>query len=662
MAVRKILRQGVEKETGKSVVRYDDGTIEYSPVAAPAKSSAMSAIPAATPDFNLPPVSPGVMPFKGMINPPPLPGQSLHPGAMIGSTLAEGLSLPFAPLAGPAAPLIPPLAAGLGGGVGEFVSQATGDQPFDLNQIKRQAITQGVGSGAGRLLGAGISKGYSLISGGVSPEATKAISYLSKKGLKQPLLPAEATDNRVLDLLDNISQNSLIGSGAIAKYKLSRKVFMEGLTDDILTAFGKDADPDIMGKLFLDLIDDNLKMSRVAANNMYNLTDDLLRPVTKKIPIEVPSSFVDRLGKPLMTQQMQKVEVMRAPVNISRLKVFARNIQKTYKQAPAISAEAMGDDIVSEISAMPNTVDFAVAKDLKTRLMKKIDFFDVTDKTAPAKGIAKKGISMIDDAIENQLKGNHPEAYQMWRDANQTWKSTGAQFNNRFIRTILRKVDPDLGGDPEMIVQSVFKSGRVTRIQRVKSALDIGTNPEGRALWNKLKSWTIHDSFKKATNKDGEIIGTALDETLFGRNGLGDKVLRETFTPDEIGNLKEFTNALRVMQARSKEGTGRIWIQLTQAGAVMGVLSGQYRKASIALLGGPYMLARIFTNPKWSKSLIDGIKMSGNSQMFITAMSKLSAEVTGQKLLPSQQMLPQEVNYQATRPDIRTLPSMIGVE
>ena len=103
MAVRKILRQGVEKETGKSVVQYDDGTIEYAPAAAPAKFSTMSVIPAATPDFNLPPVSPGVMPFKGMINPPPLPGQSLHPGAMIGSTLAEGISLPFAPLAGPAA-------------------------------------------------------------------------------------------------------------------------------------------------------------------------------------------------------------------------------------------------------------------------------------------------------------------------------------------------------------------------------------------------------------------------------------------------------------------------------------------------------------------------------------------------------------------------------
>ena len=652
--VKKIVRQGTEKETGKSVVQYDDGSIEYA-VSSPKQSSA----PQFQPDINLPKVSPGILPFQGMINPPPPPSQSLHPGAMIGSTLAEGISVPFAPLAGPAAPFIPPLAAGLGGGVGEFVSQATGDQPFDLNEIKRQAITQGVGSGVGRLIGGGIQMGYNALSGGASPEAKKAISFLSKKGLDQPLLPAEATDNRVLDLLDNISQNSLIGGGSIAKYKLSRKMFMDGLADDILTSFGKDADPDTMGRLFMDLVDDNLKMSRVAANNMYNLTDSLIRPVHRRI---IPK---DILGAPLTglsPNQLKTETIVRAPVEIRRLKSFVMNLSKTQKQSTGISAEAMGDDIVSEISTMPNTVDFSVAKDLKTRLMKKVDFFDVTDKTAPAKGIAKKGISMLDDAIEKQLSGNHPEAYQLWRDANQTWKTTGQQFNNRFIRTIIRKVDPDLGGDPEMIVNSVFKSGSVSRIQRVKNALDIGSNPEGRQLWNKLKSWTVHDSFKKATNKEGEIIGTALDETLFGRSGLGDKVLRETFTPEEIGNLKEFTNALRVTQAKTKEGTGRIWIQLTQAGAVMGVLSGKYRNASIAILGGPYVLAKIFTNPKWAKSMIDGIKMSGNTQMFLTAMSKLSAEITGNTLLPSQKMLPQDVNYQSTRPDVRSLPNLTGVE
>lgn len=658
--VKKIVRQGHEKETGKSVVQYDDGTIEY------AEAPSLAPTQQPQPDMRLPKVSPGVMPFQGLINPPPPPGQSLHPGAMIGGTVGEVASMPFAPLAGPAAPFIPPLAAAGGGAIGEFISQTAGDEPYNLQEIKRQAIIQGVGSGAGRLLSGTIKKGMSMISGGASPEAKRAISFLSKKGLAQPLLPAEATDNRVLDLLDNISQNSLIGGTSITKYKLSRKLFMDGLTDDILTTFGRNADPDTMGKLFIDIVDDNLKMSRVAANNMYNLTDDLLRPVIKKVPVQVSSSFVDEFGRPLMTQQMQKVEVMKAPVNIKRLKVFARNIQKTSKQASNISAEAMGDDIVSEISTMPNTVDYAVAKDLKTRLMKKVDFFDVTDKTAPAKGIAKKGIAMLDDAIESQLKTNHPEAYQLWRDANQTWKATGEQFNNRFIRTIIRKVDPDLGGDPEMIVNSVFKSGRVSRIQRVKNALNIDSSNEGRALWNKLRSWTIHDSFKKATNKEGELIGTALDEALFGRNGLGDKVIRESFSPDEITNLKEFVNALRVTQAKTKEGTGRIWIQLTQAGAVMGVLSGQYRKTSIAILGGPAVLAKVFTSPKWSKALIDGLKLADRPQMFIQAMSRLSAEMSGNVLLPSAQMLPQDINYQSSpatiRPNPRNLPNPIGVE
>ena len=619
-------------------------------------------LPNIPPEVVLPPLPPGLFPIERMIQPPPPPEKSIHPGAMVGGALGEAISIPFAPLAGPLAPAVPPLAAGAGGAIGEFVSQATGDEPFNLREIKRQAILQGGGNAIGRLAVGTIKKGVALISGGASPEAKRAISFLSKKGLEQPLLPAEATDNRVLDLLDNVSQNSLIGGGAISKFKQSRKLFMDGLADDILTAFGRDADPDTMGKLFIDIVDDNLKMSRVAANNMYNLTDDLLKPVHRRIfPKDILGAPLDALNP----NQLKTQTIMRAPVNIGRLKAFATNISRTQKQASGISAEAMGDDIIAEISSLPNTVDFSVAKNLKTRLMKKVDFFDVTDKTAPAKGIAKKGISMLDDAIESQLKTNHPDLYDMWREANELWKSTGQQFNNRFIRTIIRKVDPDLGGDPEMIVNSVFKSGRVERIRKVKNALDISSNNQGRALWNKLRSWAIHDSFKKGTNKEGELIGIALEEGLFGRNGLGDKVMRETFSPDEIGNLKEFINALKVMQALTQEGTGRIFIQLSQAGAIVSVATGKYKKAAFTILGGPYIISKIFTNPRWSKALIDGLKLGNKPQAFITAMTRLSAEISGKQILPSDLNIPdfsKPTIQNLPESRIQRLPNPIGVE
>src|SRR3990172_6774328 len=373
-------------------------------------------------EYSLPSVSPA---FRGAgllnLQPPPSPESSIHPGATIGGTLGEAISLPFAPMAGPAAPIIPPLGAAAGGGIGELISQATGPDPINMAEIKRQALLQGGSSAVGRGIGWGIQKGYHAISGGETSAASRAWSYLTGKGSKQPLLPAEATENRVLDLLDNISSNSLVGGSAMQKYKVSRKLFMDGVANDILNAVGKNADPDDIGNLFLNIVDDNLKLNRVAANNMYNTVNDLLRPVAKKIPVEVPTSFVDEFGRPLTTTALKRTEIMRAPISIKRLKVFARKIRRVSSQAPDISAEAMGDDIVREILDMPDTVDFAVAKDFKTRLLKKINFFDATDKKAPAKGIAKKGISMLDDAIEYQLKNNHPKAYQMWREANEIW-------------------------------------------------------------------------------------------------------------------------------------------------------------------------------------------------------------------------------------------------
>ena len=437
---------------------------------------------------------------------------------------------------------------------------------------------------------------------------------------------------------------------------------MDNLADDILNAVGRNADPDDIGNLFLNIVDDNLKLNRVAANNMYNTVEDLLTPVSRRIfPKDILGTPLEGIG----LAQLKTERIIRAPIKINRLKIFARKIERVSSQAPDISAEAMGDDIVKEILDMPDTVDFAVAKDLKTRLMKKIDFFDATDKKAPARGIAKKGISMLDDAIEYQLKNNHPGAYNMWREANKIWESTGEQFNNRFIRKMIRMTDPDLGGDPEVLVQNIFKSGRVGRIDRVKNALDIRTSQEGKALWNKMRSWVIHDSFKRATNKDGELIGSALEETLFGRTGLGDKVLNRTFSPDEMANIKEFSNALKMIQERTKEGTGKIFIQLSQAGAIMGIATGRMRKAAITILGGPYIFSRIFTNPAMGRRLIEGLKLGNNPKAFISVMSRLSAEVGGDILSPSGQMLP-DIDYQSipstVRPGLQNLPSPIGVE
>jgi len=655
---RKIERIGIEKETGRKVIQYSDGSIEYA-VSSPTNEMPISPAP---PEISLPSVSPAFRPYGGLITTPPSPESSIHPGAMIGGTLGEVVSIPFAPMAGPAAPIIPPLGAAGGAAIGEFISQATGPNPINLAEIKRQALMQGGGSIIGRGIGWGIQKGANLISGGETPAAARAWSYLTGKGLKQPLLPAEATENRVLDLLDNISSSSLIGGSAMQKYKAGRKLFMDNLADDILNAVGRNADPDDIGNLFLNIVDDNLKLNRVAANNMYNTVEDLLTPVSRRIfPKDILGTPLEGIG----LAQLKTERIIRAPIKINRLKIFARKIERVSSQAPDISAEAMGDDIVKEILDMPDTVDFAVAKDLKTRLMKKIDFFDATDKKAPARGIAKKGISMLDDAIEYQLKNNHPGAYNMWREANKIWESTGEQFNNRFIRKMIRMTDPDLGGDPEVLVQNIFKSGRVGRIDRVKNALDIRTSQEGKALWNKMRSWVIHDSFKRATNKDGELIGSALEETLFGRTGLGDKVLNRTFSPDEMANIKEFSNALKMIQERTKEGTGKIFIQLSQAGAIMGIATGRMRKAAITILGGPYIFSRIFTNPAMGRRLIEGLKLGNNPKAFISVMSRLSAEVGGDILSPSGQMLP-DIDYQSipstVRPGLQNLPSPIGVE
>jgi len=65
------------------------------------------------------------------------------------------------------------------------------------------------------------------------------------------------------------------------------------------------------------------------------------------------------------------------------------------------------------------------------------------------------------------------------------------------------------------------------------------------------------------------------------------------------------------------------------------------------------------------RRLIEGLKLGNNPKAFISVMSRLSAEVGGDILSPSGQMLP-DIDYQSipstVRPGLQNLPSPIGVE
>ena len=531
------------------------------------------------------------------------------------------------------------IGAGVGGALGRAASetfqQIKGtEEPKSAKDIAKESIIAGAKQmgyeAGGKLLVGAAGKILAPFRKSVTPETQSVIKTIREfmpeeksilrpvsrlTGRKMPsLLPSEITENRTLDLLHNVAESSLIGGKKIADFKVIRKQAISDMIDDMVINFGERVEPDAIGEAVVLAVDRKLKARDLITKPLYNTVEEMVNKTIKKVPVTkmVDTGFVDKAGKPLMREVTEMVE--QGIISTKELKIFIQPMLKNMKEIGTIEAANAGDDLVKAIRDLPEYISFSSAKELRSRLMSKADEFAVINKKAPAIGKAKKLTELTDKAIQEGLRENNPEALEVWRAANKIYRHGEEKFNNEFIRRLIKAADDK--GNPEVIAKAIFKPGAISNIRKIKTAVDDAT-------YKKLKGWYVENLLKNSSTIEGEISGEKLNNLLFGKTGMGKQTLREIFSPAEYDNVSKVSKALDFIDKKQGEGTGRIFIQLTQAGAVMGIATGQFRNTSIAVLGGPAVLARLFTNPMAVKWLTTGAKLPANSPQVVSILGKL---------------------------------------
>ena len=118
-------------------------------------------------------------------------------------------------------------------------------------------------------------------------------------------------------------------------------------------------------------------------------------------PGEVPDFTSWRLFKSIKRDISPQIGVQ---VPTDSLKSFVAPLRRIADDLGSIEAKNAGDDLIGAIEDLPDTIDFNSARELRSRLISKVDEFSVINKKAPAIGKAKKLISLIDSSIEDSLK------------------------------------------------------------------------------------------------------------------------------------------------------------------------------------------------------------------------------------------------------------------
>lgn len=213
--------------------------------------------------------------------------------------VAGGVAAGIASGGNPAAAII---GASTGEAVQQLVERAVGAESAPqttgeaAQRIAQEGAAMGVGEGIGRGLVFLMDKLGKPLVGHMKPEMVAAEHFLAGKTNKPVFLPAESTDTRILDVMENVAEYSLLGGGAIKKFKQDRDVFFGQLADEIVGRYGKPMTDIEIGRSVVDATKRNLEMARMPAKLIYNSIERATAPTYVDVPIKMKVTKVE--GKP----------------------------------------------------------------------------------------------------------------------------------------------------------------------------------------------------------------------------------------------------------------------------------------------------------------------------------------------------------------------------
>lgn len=524
-------------------------------------------------------------------------------GAMTGGTLAAARLV----LRPALQTLYRSLGAGVGQATGAGVASTTFDPKEELSKDVLRAFAQGatfeaVGAAVPALISKIKLRGIKTTKD--ADEAEKIIQTQKEKfsdvsklddelatALKEgQLTPGLQTNNRFIDIAENVTEKSLFGGGKLIQARKGAETLTNKFLDDYIANYGDITRSDY-GELLQRAITGNVDEWKIAAKGAYQALDDKLRVVSGG-----------------------------ARVNITDIKKSAQKLLDEAKPTAKLQPDAL--KIPKTILEQNDFVPFSTANAIRSQ------FLGVTRSTNElisgqsqryAAILAKEITETLDDIGKSNLSPSVREAYTK---AQKIWRDGSEVFNTKLINKLIKE-------DPEQVFKTLIKPERASTVKKVFKAIN-KTKDEAvkKDLKDSLKGAFLFDLKSESIKRYDTLKGDYLLKNL---NKYGDSVLNELFTPAELSNVRGLLKALKVAQQKTVgEGVpGGVFIQLTQAGALLGLGTGMFTLPSAAILLTPKIISSLFTNPKFVNLLKTGFALKpGDPKYYRWSTRFINAMVT----------------------------------
>ena len=529
----------------------------------------------------------------------------------------------------------------LGAGIGEGAA-AGASQIFDPRDDLSKEVIRGFLTGASaESIGAAIPKligkiGFKGIK--YEPEAEKAERILQDIKIKNKqnkgtttrdvdddnieglITPGIGSENRLVDILENITEKSFVAGGRITSTRKKAERLITSELSDFVDEFSDKATRTNAGDLALHAIQNSLDYFRATARTKYGKVDELSKiPVRDATGNVVKDAAGNVVTRPITVNLKSSVDKAKDLIEDSRIfSELEPDAQKVLR-------------VVARLDNNPE-VTFKAANGLRSR------FLAITRSNNDLiKGEAEKNAAIlvkdisknIDETIDLVNRTESPGLRAAYDSAQRFYRLGVTKYNDKILRDLADK-------KPEVIYTTLIKPKRPSTINALMKSLK-GTKDvkKKEELLNSIKGTMIGDIVGESVRlKRGKVDANYILKEF---QKYGDEVLIKSglFSNREVRQFENLLEALSIAQKKSVgEGIpGSVFIQLGQAGALMGLMSGIFTVPSATFVFGPSIVGRLFTDPKFIKFIKKGFTLKPGSEAAYRNASQLIGAMISNEMI-----------------------------